>query len=329
MTPYPWQQKDWKSFESRISSGKMPHALLFSGAKGVGKLNFAEAYVYRLFCHDVQDDTACGHCDACHLLNIGNHPDLYRVARLEDKRDISVDQIRALISYVNLKPHSAIKKVALIEQAELMNENASNSLLKTLEEPPESCLLILLTHRPDKLLATIRSRCQVQEFVLPETSLALDWLKSNIDDDQLAHAEKILALAGGAPLQAAVYAKEGTLQQRDEMFFALQELQNGKQNPVSVASLWLKKDLEVTLYCMISWLTDMIRLKVSPQPPVFGNPDLKAALSKLSQQSELSKMLAFHEHILNMQSWKKSNINVQSILEEMLVHWSRLKTSTS
>ena len=327
MHPYPWQQDDWLAFERRIVSGKLPHALLFSGAKGIGKQNFAETFVYRLFCHDVQQGIACGKCDACHLLNIGNHPDLYRVAKLEDKRDISVDQIRALISNVNLKPHSAIKKIAFIEQTELMSENASNSLLKTLEEPPESCLLILITHRPDKLLPTIRSRCQAQAFVLPERSLALEWLKSNIEADDLAQAEKILALAGGAPLQAVIYAKEGTLQQRDDMFTALQELQNGKQNPVSVAGAWLKKDLEVTLYCMISWLTDMIRLKVSPQPPLLGNPDLKVALTSLSKQSELSRMLKFHEHIIDMQSWKNSNINVQSILEEMLVQWSRLKIS--
>ena len=322
MRLYPWQTGMWPAIESRIISGKMPHALLFSGAQGIGKLNFAKAFVYRLFCHDVQQGLACGQCDACHLLNIGNHPDLYHVTKPEDKRDISVDQIRHLIANVSLKPHSAVKKVAIVEQAELMNLNASNSLLKTLEEPPESCLLILITHRPDKLIATIRSRCQLQEFLLPAKNQALVWLQSNIND--ASQAEKVLALAGGAPLQAAIYANEGTLQQRDEMFIALQDLLNGKQNPVAVASLWLKKDLEVTLYCMISWLIDMIRLKVSPTPPVLSNPDLKVQLTKLSERSALSKMLEFYESINKMQSWKKSNVNAQLILEETLVQWSHL-----
>ena len=322
MKLYPWQTELWPVIENRITSGKLPHALLFSGAQGIGKLNFAKAFVYRLFCQNVQQDVACGQCNACHLLNIGNHPDLFHVSKPEDKRDISVDQIRDLIANVSLKPHSAIKKVAIIEQAELMNVNASNSLLKTLEEPPESCLLILLTHRPDKLLATIRSRCQLQEFVIPNNNQALDWLQSNIDDS--SQADKVLALAGGAPLQAAIYANDGTLQQRDEMFVALQDLLNGKQNPVSVASMWLKKDLEVTLYCMISWLTDMIRLKVSSSPPALGNPDLKMQLAKLSEHSALPKMLEFYDSINEMQSWKKSNINAQLILEEMLVQWSHL-----
>lgn len=322
MKLYPWQIDLWPALENRIISEKLPHALLFSGPQGIGKLQFAKAFVYRLFCHNVQKGFACGQCDACHLLNIGNHPDLYHVSKPEDKRDISVDQIRDLITNVSLKPHSAVKKVAIIEQAELMNVNASNSLLKTLEEPPDSCLLILLTHRPDKLLATIRSRCQLQEFVLPDKNQALDWLQSNIDD--ASQAEKVLALAGGAPLQAIIYANEGTLQQRDEMFIALQDLLNGRQNPVAVASSWLKKDLEVTLYCMTSWLTDMIRLKVSSTPPVLGNPDLKVHLAKISEQSALPKMLKFYESINEMQSWKKSNINAQLILEEMLVQWTHL-----
>lgn len=322
MKPYPWQNDLWQKLEKRIVSGKMPHALLFTGAQGIGKLNFAQAFVRRFFCQDVQRGMACGHCDACHLLNIGNHPDLYTVAKLEDKRDISVDQIRGLIANVSLKPHSAAKKIAIIEQAELMNVNASNSLLKTLEEPPESCLLILLTHRPDKLLATIRSRCQSMEFTIPEKTQALSWLQTRLSDSN--DAEKLLALAGGAPLQAVLYAENGTLQQRDEMFSSLQALMSGKQNPVNVASLWLKKDLEVTLYCMISWITDMIRLKVSSQPPILGNPDIKTELAKLSEQSALSQMLEFYNYINMMQTWKKSNINAQLILEELLVHWTRL-----
>ena len=322
MKPFLWQADSWDALETRLQTGKIPHAMLFSGAQGIGKLNFATAFVYRLFCHDVQDGLACGVCDACHLLSIGNHPDLYQVTTLEGKQVISVDQIRHLISNVNLKPHSAVKKIAIIQGAELMNVNASNSLLKTLEEPPESCLLILITHRPDKLLPTIRSRCQVLEFTLPDQTHALNWLRANIEDTR--QAEKLLALAGGAPLQAVKYAKNGTLQHRDELFTLLKAVLSGKQNPVTAAGLWFKKDLDVTLYCMTSWLTDMIRLKASSEPPVLVNPDLKSELLKLSEYSSLDKMLKFYDHLNTMHFWKKGNINAQAILEEILMHWSQL-----
>ncbi len=325
MRPYPWQLETWALFEQRLASGHTPHAMLFTGPEGVGKLQFALAFMHRLFCHDIQPSGACGKCKACHLLKTGNHPDQYHIASPEDKNNISVEQVRKLIHYASLKPHSAPKKIAIIEGAELMNHNAANSLLKTLEEPPESCLLILITHRPDQLLATLRSRCQLQPFMTPQKTTALTWLKPQLKHPE--QSEQLLALASGAPLQAMSYANDNLLSQRETLFSSLQALMQGKKNPVEVASLWLKMDLTIILHCMASWVTDMIRLHVDAQPPMLANPDMLSQLLPMSQQCSLPKMLSIYDTIANIPTLRKSNINVQLILEDMLVKWTSLNKS--
>ncbi|HFE39035.1 MAG TPA: DNA polymerase III subunit delta' [Gammaproteobacteria bacterium] len=322
MTPLPWQSDVWQALGRRIIAGTIPHAMLFTGPEGVGKRQFAQAFVQRLFCHALDQGLACGKCKACHLLKINNHPDQFWISKPEDKKVISVDQIRGLISYVNLKPHSTWKKVAIIEQAELMNINASNSLLKTLEEPPESSLLILLTHRPDQLLATIRSRCQVLQFTTPDRQQAISWLQAKMGDER--QAEKLLSAANGSPLRAMAYKENNLLQQREEQFASLQALMARQAHPVEVANRWLKMDLDMTLYCVTSWISDMIRLKVTPEPPVLSNPDARSELATMSQQSTLTKMLAFHAFIYQIPQLKGANVNEQMILEKILVQWTRL-----
>lgn len=326
MSLYPWQLDLWAPLDQRIQSGKLPHAMLFSGTDGIGKLNLALFFVQHLFCNAKQNGSPCGECQPCHLLSINNHPDQYRISALDGKKNISVDQIRRLIAYVNLKPHSAQKKVAIIENAELMNVNAANSVLKTLEEPPESCLLILLTSRPEQLIATIRSRCQMINFTKPDNKYSLPWLTSKVTKTE--DAEKLLALSVGAPLKALEYEEQGLLAQRSNMFSSLQGLLKGSENPVLVAGVWFKMNIDITYLCMISWVVDMIRLNVDETPPVINNPDLKEPLLDMARKISLSHLLSFNVFISDIPRLRKSNINEQLLLEEMLIRWSALNKST-
>jgi len=319
----PWQQEQWQSMMQRIASNKMAHAIIYTGPEGVGKTNFAHAFVHRLFCKRPVNNQACGCCDACHLLNINHHPDLKLIAPAEGKQIISIDQIRELIEYQNLTPHSAPKKVAVIEHAEMLNVNASNSLLKTLEEPPASSLLILLTHHPDRLLPTIRSRCQRVEFTSPDFQQALMWLMPQVNNDQ-SLATSLLALASNAPLKALSYAANNMIDQRNTIFESMQGLNQGKLNPVTVAASWLKQDFEIMHYCMVSWVIDMIRLKASNDPPILGNPDLKQTLRKMSESIDLRGLLNYYETLNKTVQWKRSNINAQMILEDILIQWVKI-----
>jgi len=171
---------DWLT--RAYQSDRLPHGLVFAGPAGVGKGSTALALGALYLCHapNAKTATPCGKCDSCRLLGAGNHPDFARVyrqlRRLEKKdavaRDLAVEVIRQfLVGPANLKPALGHGKVFVIEEAELMNSAAQNSLLKTLEEPFGRTLIILLSDQPQSLLPTIQSRTQTVRFHSLETGL--------------------------------------------------------------------------------------------------------------------------------------------------------------
>jgi len=165
----------------------------------------------------------CGACDGCRWFLGGNHPDFRRIepealAKLpptdpeenEVKKpkqpsiQIKIEQVRELADFLYVRSHRGAMRVALVHPAEDMNENASNALLKGLEEPPAGAMFILVSHRPAQLLPTIRSRCVAVPVPIPPRDAALKWLSAQGIKD----AERWLAYAGGAPLRALDYAAE-------------------------------------------------------------------------------------------------------------------------
>jgi DNA polymerase-3 subunit delta' len=141
-----------------LAAGRVPHALLLHGPAGVGKGTAAERLAAALLCGDPRR-RPCGACDACRRIA---HGDPYDVVRLEpDGAWIKVEQVRALTDLMRAGPERA---VVLIDPADAMNDQTANALLKTLEEPPPGWTLVLVTARPERLLPTLRSRCQAVRF---------------------------------------------------------------------------------------------------------------------------------------------------------------------
>ena len=159
-------QEDAKSLlTNAVQTGKHSHAYIFSGEKGSGKMMLAEAFAQMLQCENPGDD-ACGECPACARTISHNNTDVIYISREFDsktkkfKRNITVDQIREqLINDVDIKPYYKKFKIYIIEDAERMNPQAQNALLKTIEEPPEYVIIILLTSNHNAFLQTILSRC--------------------------------------------------------------------------------------------------------------------------------------------------------------------------
>jgi DNA polymerase-3 subunit delta' len=235
---YPWQKKAWEALRGQRE--RMPHALLIHGALGIGKLQLAERFTQSLLCEAVDAvGEPCGECAGCRWLAAGSHPDcrwvepeaLARQAASAADADepaparatkpsleIKVDQIRALDDFLNLKSHRGGARVALIHPAEAMNPSAANALLKGLEEPPGRAMFILVSHRPARLLATIRSRCVAVPVPVPDAGVSLAWLESQKARD----AASWLAFASGSPLRALQYASEAgaTLARRREALAA-------------------------------------------------------------------------------------------------------------
>ena len=222
---YPWQNEVWKRLQGW--SERLPHALLIHGPRGVGKLALAEHFAQRLLCEAADTEQApCGRCEGCRWFVAGSHPDFRRIepesmARKSEQTDgedlpeppsriakpsseIKIEQIRALDGFLNLRSHRGRRRLALIHPAENMNASAANALLKSLEEPPGSAVFVLVSHRPARLLATVRSRCLALPVPVPDGSSAIAWLASQ----GIEGPDRWLAYASGAPLLALELAQE-------------------------------------------------------------------------------------------------------------------------
>ncbi len=320
--PLPWQQGQWEKLLSRIEQGNLPHALLLTGRRGIGKQHFAQQLAELLLCSEDQP-VPCGHCKGCRLTAAGTHPDLRIVTPPEDKRVISVDQIRELSNYLSLTALYGGYQVVLITPADLMNVNAANSLLKTLEEPSANTLLLLLSDRPATLPATIRSRCQVIRFEKPAQAAALEWLKEQQSELDSQIAETLLELADGAPLRAAEMASEGAIAQRTEMLDDLEKVVAGRCDPIEIAKKWLKLGKKESLYWVYGWLVDMVRMKVAAQPPYIANADVAPRLSKMAANIELSLLYKRLDQVSEaLRLADNQSINAELLLEGVLIGWT-------
>ena len=152
--------------KKNIAEENFPHAVIFSGAEGVGKRLAAEICAAALLCERPVDGAPCGECENCHLVAAKTHPDFYIVEAEATKttRNIKIGQIRAMQAEAALRPINSARRVVILDGAELMNNAAANCLLKTIEEPPSQTIFILLTASRSSLLMTIRSRCMTINF---------------------------------------------------------------------------------------------------------------------------------------------------------------------
>ena len=219
---YPWQTSQWASITKQYTDNSLPHAFLFSGLKGVGKLHFAKCLVAFLLCENNQNSQACGQCKQCKLLEAQTHSD-YRLTEPEEgSAVIKVDAVRSLVEFFTLSSLQGGLKITILCPAEALNHNAANALLKTLEEPAGQSIIILISHTAGKLLPTIRSRCQVVDFNAPAHEVAHDWLRENLPQDSIdptseADVIALLQLASNAPLRAKEYAEINAVAENNSM----------------------------------------------------------------------------------------------------------------
>ncbi|TSH98168.1 DNA polymerase III subunit delta' [Verticiella sediminum] len=208
----------------------MAHAWLFHGPAGVGKARFARAAAASLLCESPRGGFACGECDACLWVRHGNHPDLRllrpeAVAQAEGQpeaagedavpartksasREIRVEQVRELETWLNTATHRGGSRVVVLYPAQALNAISGNALLKVLEEPPEHTLFLLVADALDRLLPTLVSRCRRLALTAPDADAAAAWLRAaGLAEPGRIHA--YLAAAGGAPLAALQAHEQG------------------------------------------------------------------------------------------------------------------------
>jgi len=238
------QPRAIETISRAIASSRLPHGMIFSGAAGVGKATTARALGRLFLCErPPQPSTysheslprACGSCPSCVVFDAGNHPDfhviyrqLIRLEKSESKaRDLSADVIRThLVGPAMHTSQMGVGKVFVVEEAELMNASAQNSMLKTLEEPPGRCLIVLLTDMLGALLPTIRSRCQVVRFgALAPEIVARELASRGVSPRDSADATR---LTGGSLGVALRWSQDGVIDAARELESRLTDVVAGR-----------------------------------------------------------------------------------------------------
>jgi len=324
---FPWQISNWQTLTSSRNNKRLAHGLLFHGAKGIGKKAFAAEFAHWLLCEQPLADKSCGECKSCKLIQAESNPDLLTLFPEEEGKAIKVDQIRDLIKKISLTSHGTGYRVVLVSPADALNINASNSLLKTLEEPPANTVLILISDKPSKLMPTIRSRTQMVRFDLPSEEQSLQWLK----EQGIEQAELVLKLSAGAPLAAADMAKDEGLQVRDKLFNNWQELALGKSDALDSAAMWLKDGFKVLeklpLNWVASWLMDMVRSQQGGPIESMTNVDYAQTLQKLAGQVDLRSLYGLIDRLNDTIRLSDTSANQLMLIEGLLLHWAGLKRS--
>lgn len=313
-----WLEQQWLRLNQTRLQGRLPHALLICGAEGVGKQQLAEQLAFSLLCENpAPDGDRCGRCPACGWLDAGSHPDLLVRGPEETGKAIKVDQIRGLCTELGMTSHGGHYKIAIIGPADAMNVNAANSLLKTLEEPTDKTLLMLLSAAPGRLPATIRSRCQRIQVRTPEKTVAERWLVSRGLDAE--KAAKCLQLAQGAPLKALKLAQAGGNDLRDQRLAQLKALGGGKLDPVQTARDWMDNQERQSLEWWQAWLQDAIRWKLAAQPR--SEAPMAQELQQILETVDCRRLFELMDKISGALSSIGSGLNRQLIMEDLLISW--------
>lgn len=200
------QERLVERLQNDISKQQLKHAYLFVGPKGVGKRTLAQAFAKTILCGNMSErPDACDSCETCQILDHDNHPDFYWM-RPEPGKDYRIDAIREMQKTLSYKPVSGEYRIILLDETEKLGLTCGNALLKSIEEPPEGTIFILVSSSLEGLLSTIVSRCQVMQF----SSLSSETVKELFLSDYGLDEKRASLLAGlsSNTMEVADYAEQ-------------------------------------------------------------------------------------------------------------------------
>lgn len=328
----------WTKLQARRV--QLPHSLLFAGQRGLGKFDLARAFAASLLCENpLANGEACGKCLACNWLSQGNHPDfrlLQPDAMAESEgegeesgkkasQQITIDQVRGLDDFLHVGTHRAGLRVVLVCPAEAMNRSTANALLKTLEEPAPGTLFVLVSHEPERLLPTIRSRCQTVAIARPDEARAREWLAAA----GIGNPERWLALAGGAPLLAAELGDSGESRLIDAL---LEQLGRGAGLDPLAAAAALDKVVKAEkgsgapmkrlMEWAQKWVVDL-SLAAADLPVRYFIGEGRQ-LTALAKRSSMQSLLAFGRKTLQYRRHSEHPLNSRLFLEDFFLGYAAL-----
>ena len=317
------QREPKRRLRRLLETDRLPHALLFSGPEGVGKRRTAEALAAALLCSSPAAGHPCGTCESCRAFSRGIHPDFFFVvpeAVGKGARSIRIEAMRALGSALARPPELAPRQVALIDDAQRMNEAAANSFLKTLEEPTGDVVFLLVTGMRAALLDTVVSRCLEIPFgplALPELSEVLR--RHGVEAEEAA---ALAALANGSAGRALALHAEGALRRREEAVSLLARLPQ-----IPPLSLWAegKKWGALSREEAGEWLRSL-RLTLRDVLALYGGAaplysvGLEAPVAEIAARFSEARVFSMLADVKEAERrLLSSNVNIRLLVEALLL----------
>ena len=310
-----------KHFKNSIELGKVSHAYILNGEKSSGKRTLAAVVAKSLQCEEGGPDP-CGKCRSCLQTESGNQPDIIWVKH-EKPNVISVDEVREqIVNDVDLKPYSSRYKIYIVPDAQLMNPQAQNALLKTLEEPPEYAIILLLANGIGKFLPTVLSRCIILNFKPVEPLHVVEYLTTKLDVEQ-SKARFCADFAQGnlgKAIRLAISPEYNEL--LEDSVRILRRIQDmDMEDVISAVKNLGKYKLDVTDYMdiMTMWYRDILMVKISNSPNKLL---FKDDYSILKKQASMMSYEGVEEVIRALNKVKirlEANVNFDIAMELLLL----------
>jgi len=307
--------------QAALESGRLAHALLFHGEDRIGKRLVAKVLAQAVNCEAspaLSPPDACGVCRSCHQIDIGAHPDVTMIQATSGKGE--TDETREIESRLIYRPLVASRKVVILDNADLLRQEAANALLKTIEEPPPDSLIILVSAYPECLLPTIRSRCQELRFAALSTSLVKDIL---IRQRRLSDSEaRFLSLVSGGRVGLALEADIDDLRAQRAALLQLvsRDCLDSVTGLFKVTEVIAKSEhAEAALGWLAAWFRDLIIIKVGGNHGRLFNNDSLDDLKRLAARLTVEKILELAAFVATLEEGMERNLNKQLTLEGLLL----------
>jgi DNA polymerase-3 subunit delta' len=305
-----------------LKEDRLPHSLLFAGPQGTGKATLAHFISKAINCLNGQWDF-CDHCSSCQKINQSLHADvkIYR----PDGQFIKIDQIRELSREVYFKPFEGKQRVFILDQADKMNPQSANSVLKTLEEPPLTSLLILISDKPTDILATIRSRCQKYEFTpLPYSDIERLLVKKTHFPEEDRHLLSRLSRGSfgrAMGIDLSEY-KNGRMEMLALLEACAQDFLYAKASKLSTALVREKDQFESKMEILYILLHDLFLMKVDVDSESITNVDLRNELSHLCSTLSFQQLVEGVETLDHIEKGAKRNLNKGLAMDQFIFRLS-------
>ncbi len=309
-----------KHFENAIKIGKISHAYIVNGEKGTGKMQLAVDFAKALQCEEF-NGKACGHCKSCKQTDSKNQPDIKYVTY--EKSGIGVDEIREQINDdIDIKPYSSRYKIYIVDESEKMTVQAQNALLKTIEEPPEYAIIILLTTNADTFLPTILSRCVVLNIRPVKEELIKNKLMWEYGIG--AYEASVAAVfSGGNPGKAVELAtSEDFKDLKNHVVGALLSLEKGGMDVISnnvKEAASFKKQIDEYFSLIRIWFRDVLLYKASKSDDKLVFQDDYKLIEEMSEKIDYYGINIILQQLDKAQSRIKSNVNFDVTMEVLFL----------